>query len=255
VHADASLDDIAAFLDRLLDVERYRESEPDSNGLLFRSSAGPAVSRFAVAVNTSLVTIAGAAKAGAQLLVVHHTAWPTIDLHLRDEKFAMLEQAGISLYGAHASLDNAPDCGNSRVLATLIGVTVDATFAEYVGGHAGVIGNTGGTYADLIKRTSSELAVKVEAHAHAKTFGRVAICAGAGGTTQFMDEARRMGADTYLTGEGSMYTRMFARETGMNLIFGTHHATEAPGIKALGECIALEAQIPFEFIADSADVF
>jgi dinuclear metal center YbgI/SA1388 family protein len=254
VHANASLDDIASFLDALLDVERYRETEPDSNGLLFRSSAGPGVSRFAVAVNTSLVTIVGAAKAGVQLLVVHHTAWPTIDLHLRDEKFAMLEQAGISLYGAHASLDNAPD-GNSSVLARLLGVSVDGRFADYAGGQAGVIGAADGSYAELINRASSELAVQVEAHEHAKTFGRVAICAGAGGATQFMDEARRMGADTYVTGEGSMYTRMFARETGMNLIFGTHHATEAPGIKALGERIALEAQIPFEFVADSADVF
>ena len=85
--------------------------------------------------------------------------------------------------------------------------------------------------------------------------GRVAIVTGAGGDTGSLDEARRMGADTYLTGEGSMYTRMFARETGMNLLFGTHHATEAPGIKALGERIAAEAQIPWEFIADSADVF
>jgi putative NIF3 family GTP cyclohydrolase 1 type 2 len=70
-----------------------------------------------------------------------------------------------------------------------------------------------------------------------------------------MDDARKLGADTYLTGEGSMYTRMFARETGINLIFGTHHATEAPGIRALGDRIAAESALPFEFISDSPDVF
>jgi hypothetical protein len=41
----------------------------------------------------------------------------------------------------------------------------------------------------------------------------------------------------------------------MNLIFGTHHATEAPGIRALGDRIAAESALPFEFIADSPDVF
>ena len=52
-----------------------------------------------------------------------------------------------------------------------------------------------------------------------------------------------------------MYTRMFAKETGMNLIFGTHQATEAPGIRALGERLGDHAGIPWEFIDESPDVF
>ena len=78
---------------------------------------------------------------------------------------------------------------------------------------------------------------------------------GAGGNTADLDAARRAGADTYITGEGSMYTRMFARETGMNLIFGTHQATEAPGIRALGQRLGDHAGIPWEFIDESPDVF
>ena len=95
----------------------------------------------------------------------------------------------------------------------------------------------------------------MEAHQHAKTAERIAVITGAGGMTHWMDEAQALGADTYITGEGSMYTRMFARETGMNLIFGTHHATEAPGIRALAARLEAEAAIPWEFIADSPDVF
>jgi putative NIF3 family GTP cyclohydrolase 1 type 2 len=167
----------------------------------------------------------------------------------------MLEQAGISLYGAHASLDGAPEIGNGWVLARETGIEVDGTFGEYHGRHAGVIGAAAGDFGSFIHLVSQVLGVQVEAHQHAKTFGRVAIVPGAGGETSWLDEARRAGADTYLTGEGSMYTRMFARETGMNLIFGTHHATEAPGIKALGERIAAETQLPWEFIPDSPDVF
>ena len=48
-----------------------------------------------------------------------------------------------------------------------------------------------------------------------------------------LEEARSLGCDTYLTGEGSMYTKLYAREAGLNLIFGTHYATEKPGPMAI----------------------
>jgi len=253
MHANASLDDIVAFLDRLLEAPRYAASEPGANGLIFR--AGPGVTRVAVAVNTSVTAIVGAAKAGAQLLVVHHPPWEEIDRGLRDDKLRALEAAGVSLYAAHASLDCAPKIGNGWVLADLLGVTVDGTFGEYHGGHAGVIGDASGTYGEFIARASQRLAVQVEAYQHAVAFRRVAIVTGAGGNTGDMDAARALGCDTYVTGEGSIFTRLYAKESQLNLVFGTHQATEAPGIRALGERISDEAQIPWEFIAESSDVF
>jgi hypothetical protein len=48
---------------------------------------------------------------------------------------------------------------------------------------------------------------------------------------------------------------MYAKDAGMNLLFGTHHATEAPGIRALGDRLSLESGMPFEFIDESSDVF
>jgi putative NIF3 family GTP cyclohydrolase 1 type 2 len=252
MHANANLDDVAAYLDGLLEVPKFA-SEEGSNGLLHR--AGPGVSKIAVALNTSITTIAGAAKEGAQLLVVHHTTWPSIDLHLRDEKLHLLDAAGLSLYGAHAALDCAQGFSTGWVLAELLGVSVDATFLEYEGGQAGVAGSCAGSFADLIQRAREALRVDVEAHEHAKTFGRVGIVPGGGIWTSWMDEARRLGCDTYVTGEVSMYTRMFAKECGMNLLIGTHYATEAPAIRALGERMAVDLQLPVAFIDESQDVF
>ena len=252
MHANAALDDIVAYLDSELRVAEFA-SEPDANGLLFRGSAG--VTKIAVAVNTSITTIVGAAKAGAQLLVVHHPSWEGVDHHLHDEKMAALETTGVSLYAAHSSLDCAPQIGNGWVLAEMLAVRVEATFCEYHGGDAGVIGACDGTFGGLIQRASQRLGVEVEAHQHAKSFGRVAIVTGAGGDTKDLDSARQAGCDTYITGEGSMFTRLFAREVGLNLIFGTHQATEAPGIRALGQRLSDHAQVPFEFIDESSDVF
>lgn len=253
VHALASLDDIVAYLDDQLDAPRYEALEPDANGLIVR--AGNGVSKIAVAVSASVTAIVGAAKTGAQLLVVHHPTWAAVDLHLRDEKLQALSSAGVSLYAAHASLDCAPSFGNGWVLAELLGVRVDTTFDEYHGGHAGVIGVHDGSFGALIQTANRALQIEAEAHEHAAACARVAIVTGGGGMTTAMAEAQQLGADTYVTGEGSMFTRMFAREAGMNLLLGTHQATEAPGIKALGQRLSEHAQIPFEFIAESADVF
>jgi dinuclear metal center YbgI/SA1388 family protein len=255
VHANASLAEICRWLDEQLDVARYVESEPESNGLLSASAAGDGVSKFAVAVSTSLAALFGAAKSGANLLVVHHPPWPGADLHLREEKLAALEAANLSLYAAHASLDCAPRIGNGWVLADALGVTVEGTFAEYHGGHAGVYGRADGSFADFIARTQRRLGVEVEAHNHARSFGRVALVPGGGGETAYVDEARRLGCDTFVTGEGSLFTRMFAKESGMNLVLATHQATEAPGIRALGERLGEHAGIPWEFIDESPDVF
>lgn len=242
------------WLDEHLDVAKYAEEE-GSNGLLYRSGAGDGVFKFAVAVNTSLTTIFGAAKGGAQLLVVHHPPWPDNELHLRDEKLAALEAAGVSLYAAHASLDCLPEVGNAWVLAGRLGVRVESTFGDFFGGHAGVIGQTDGEFSDFVLRASRALGVEVEAHQHAGALGQVAVAPGGAGASELMDEARQRGVTTYLTGEGKMFTRLFAKENGMNLIFGTHYATEAPGIRALGDRLAEAAQIPFEYIDESPDVF
>ncbi len=118
-----------------------------------------------------------------------------------------------------------------------------------------MFGRCDGSFADLIARAQRQLGVQVEAHEHAKSFGRVAIVPGGGGDTKDVDAARALGCDTYVTGEGTMFTRMFAKECGTNLLLGTHYATEAPGIRALGERLGEHAGIPWEFIDESPDVF
>jgi len=81
----------------------------------------------------------------------------------------------------------------------------------------------------------------------------MAIVTGAGGATPCLDEAQRLGCDTYITGEGSPYTKLFAREVGLNLILATHYGTEVPGIRALGQRVATEFGLPCEVIAEDIE--
>ena len=223
--------DIAAWLDEELEAARYRADEPE-NGLVV--DAGGPVTVVASTVNTTFRSIALAAAAGAQLLLVHHPSWSYIDRDLHERKLAALRDAGVSLYGAHASLDGAPAHGTGHELAALLGITVDGRFAPYEGSLAGVHGTVEGGWDALVATVASALGRVPEAQRNASTARHVAIVTGAGSYTMWLEEAIALGCDTYITGEGSMYTRLYAREAGINLILGGHDLTERPGIEALG---------------------
>jgi dinuclear metal center YbgI/SA1388 family protein len=247
----SALEDVVRFLDELLSVATNDEPE-QSNGLIVRGGAH--VRRVAAAVNTSFETIEAAAALEADLLLVHHRSWPSIDLTLAAEKEALLVRKGISLYCAHSSLDCAPEFGNADQLAKRLDVSITGRFAEYYGGKAGVLGTRSGTFAELVRRIESVLHVKPEHRQNSTHFGNVAILTGAGGRTNWMDEAQGLGADTYVTGEGGFYPKLFARERGMNLILATHYATEKFGVQALAEKLSDKFGLPSSFLVETDDI-
>src|SRR5437867_662621 len=95
------LGDIVSWLGGLLRLDSYPQEEPET-GLVVNGRSP--VSRIACAVNTSFASIEGARRAGAELLIVHHSTWSFIDLGLRDAKMQAIQAAGLSLYAAHAVL-------------------------------------------------------------------------------------------------------------------------------------------------------
>jgi putative NIF3 family GTP cyclohydrolase 1 type 2 len=239
--------DIAAWLDAQLDAARYREEEPE-NGLIV--DAGGPLTVVASAVNTTFRSIELAAEAGAGLLLVHHPSWSYIDRDLHERKLAALAASGVSLYGAHASLDCAPEHGTGHELAALLGVAVEGRFAPYEGSLAGVHGTFDGGWDALLERTGEVLGRRPEAHRHRPTATRIGIVTGAGGMTGWLEEAISLGCDTYITGEGSMYTRLYAMEAGINLVLGGHDLTERPGIEALGRRTAARFGLEHRFVEE-----
>ena len=238
---------IAEWLDAELDAARYRVEEPE-NGLIV--DAGGPVTVIASAVNTTFGSIELAAAAGAGLLLVHHPSWSYIDRDLHPRKLAALADAGVSLYGAHASLDCAPEHGTGHELAALLGVAVEGRFAPYEGSLAGVHGTFDGGWDALVERTGAVLGRRPETHRHRPTAARVGIVTGAGGMTAWLEEAIALGCDTYVSGEGSMYTRLYAQEAGLNLVLGGHDLTERPGIEALGRRTAARFGLEHRFLEE-----
>jgi putative NIF3 family GTP cyclohydrolase 1 type 2 len=243
----ASPADIATWLDELLNASAFRENEPE-NGLVV--DGGRPVTLVGAAVNTTFAAVDAAVAAGAELVLVHHASWSYIDRSLHEPKLARLRSAGISLYCAHASLDGADRIGTGFALAQLLGVTVEGRFAEYEGAPAGVQGRWQGSLDDLVRATTAQIGGNPEVIRGSPRCERVGMVTGAGGMTSWLEEARDLGCDTYLTGEGSMYTRLFAREAGMNLVLGGHYRTEAPGIRGLAAELSTALDVPWLFLED-----
>ena len=247
------LDQIAGYLDALLEVARYTEAH--ANTLLVgweEAGRGRKVERVCAAVNTSMAAIAHAERTGAGLLLVHHAAWPQIELHLTGEKEERLREANIALYVAHSALDGAPGIGTGDTLATALGIHVEGRFAPFEGGQGGVHGRVDGTWEAFLERARRTLGTEVRAHRNSDRFGQIALTTGGGGAafTTVVEEARQLGCDTYLTGESTMFTRLFAHEIGLNLIVGTHYSTEAPGVRNLARLLGERFAIPCEFFED-----
>ncbi len=118
---------------------------------------------------------------------------------------------GISLYGAHASLDCATGIGTADALGELLGVANSGSIPDYAGGQAGIHGTVDGSFEEFTARLEGAIGTRARARRHSHAFGHIAIVAGGGGLTTWLEEARALGADTYVTGEGSMFTDLYAR--------------------------------------------
>jgi dinuclear metal center YbgI/SA1388 family protein len=206
----------------------------------------------AFSVDASLQTIRAAVRARAQMMVVHHGLWwgdheqIVGNMHAR---VSALIRADLSLYAAHLPLDCHPEVGNNVELARLLGLQALDWFGEYRGTKIGLIAQPAKELrrAALLATIEAELGGAPEVLAFgSERIRRVAILSGSG--AMFSEEAGRAGCDTLITGESSHTAYHMAKETGVNLVFAGHYATETVGVRALGQRMKKLYPITTKFI-------
>ena len=152
-----------------------------------------------------------------------------------------LRTARISLYAAHAPLDCHETVSTSRALARAVGVPVEATFARYFGGHAGVHGRIDPvSFEEFSERVRRACGVeRIEMKTNGDRVQHVGVVAGGAAYPPIMQEALDAGCDTYLTGDfrvrhGGPWAEehrprfdAFVDTVPLNLIGASHYATEA----------------------------
>lgn len=249
-----ALAELAAYLDTELAIATTPDYPPALNGVQV-GHRGP-VTRIAAAVDASLQTIAMAADAGANLLLVHHGLFwgglrPLTGPH--EARLRALFARDIAVYSAHLPLDAHATFGNSALLARELDLVASGGFAKHQHIHCGVRGDADIDTETLIARVRAWAApwghhtVASSVPAGHRT-RRWAICSGSGAQVETLREAYSTGVDTLIVGEGPHWSAVEAAEYGLVIVYAGHYATETLGVRALAAHLETRFGVPWQFL-------
>jgi dinuclear metal center YbgI/SA1388 family protein len=239
----AARDEIVAYANELLEIERFPEFAPSGIQVVGASE----VARIACGVSCSRELFERAVELGAQVVIVHHGLfWRNeplvVDARLRGRLEALF-RGDASLLAYHLALDAHPTLGNNAQLAARIGADPVAPF-ESVG-----LGCTMAPLSldELIERVEevverSPLVLRGGDH----DVRRLAVSSGASGFD--LIHAAHQGFDALLTGEAEEPSAATARELGIHLIAAGHHATERLGVQALAAHVAERFGLEWHYV-------
>ncbi|MCP3686321.1 MAG: hypothetical protein GY861_27065 [bacterium] len=238
--------ELIKYLEKILKAKQFKKDR-HSNKLFVRGKNE--VNKIGVAVNSSLEAFKKAKSQKIDFLIVHHPSWAKKDPFFR-EKMDFMRKNKISLYVAHETMDDAIGFGMTDSLATEAGIKIKGRFCRFGAGYAGIYGTTKQSFNTFSKKLEKVLQNKVKIFKYSKKFGKVAIVTGGGVKTEWMSEAKKKGYDTFITGEGNFFAKLYAKEAEMNLILGSHYATEVLGMKYLAKKIKDDLKINPIFIKE-----
>jgi dinuclear metal center YbgI/SA1388 family protein len=235
----ADLRELVEFLDEYLDVSRIPDYPGAWNGL--QVDCRSPIETVCLATDACQATIDDAARAGAQLLIVHHGLFWGELLPITGRSYRRLKgllDADMALYSSHLPLDIHPEVGNNVLLARALGLVTEGTFgrrSELEG--LGVWAATDLSLREVMARVEKACGqVPRLIQGGPEHVRRVGVATGAAGS--LIEQAHEEGLDTLVTGEGNHHTYHEATEIGLNVIYAGHYATETAGIQALGSVLA-----------------
>ncbi|MDD5330728.1 MAG: Nif3-like dinuclear metal center hexameric protein [Sulfuricella sp.] len=231
---------------QLLEASRFRDYCP--NGV--QVEGRPEIAFLASGVSASLDVLRAAIDVGADAILVHHGYfWKGEDARIAGVKRARIElllRSNVSLLAYHLPLDAHPVLGNNAQLAARLGFEVEGRFGEQDIACRGSLAEAL-PLSRLGARVGEALARQPLVIGDGdRVVRRIAWCSGA--AQGYFEEAIRLGAEAFLTGEISEQHVHLARETGVAFIAAGHHATERYGVQALGEHLAARFGIEHRFI-------
>ena len=243
-----SLKALTNYCEKKLRHAEIKDWEAAKNGLQVENNG--TVTRIGAAVDAHLGVIEQAARNGIELLIVHHGLFWTDISPLTDtsyKKFKLLLDNNIAVYSSHLPLDLHPVLGNNACLARLLQLKYKKPFGEAKGQLVGFHGKTQTTREGLLEKLTAILGEKPKLLPGGNDkIERVGVVSG--GAADVLFEAKALGLDAFITGEGSHWTYGAAMEANINVYYGGHYLTETFGVRALAEDLSKKYNIPWEFI-------
>ncbi len=210
------------------------------------------IKKIAFAVDACEATAKAAAKAGADLLFVHHGLFwghcQTLTGSFYKRVSAFIKN-DLALCAYHIPLDANIPYGNNFGLAAKLGLINCEQFGSWRGMILGIKGQLEeeSSVQELAKKLmgseKSARAILSFGKEKIKTVGIIS-----GGASEDVADAVEEGLDCYITGEFAHEDYHFAREMGINVIAGGHYQTETVGVNLVMQKVEAETGLECIFI-------
>lgn len=215
--------------------------EWDNDGLMCAPDGTREVSKVLLTLDVTEELVDYAIEQGFDLIISHH---PLIfkplsavneQNHVARKLIKLIENE-ISVFSFHTRADKVTGGVNDR-LAELLGIENTLPFGEGQLGRVGEVEEM--TLEDFIYKVKTALGADIVKYSDGyNTVKRVALVGGDG--KDFVGDAIKCGADTYLSGRISYNIMEEAAEMGINLVEAGHYFTEQPLMEFFKELL-LEA--------------
>jgi len=207
-------------MERLAPPELAEDFDAEKIGLVVEGR--PEISRVCCALDATPYVIKQAVLASADMLVVHHTPlWTPVTAitgRIAGLMRALLS-ADMNLYVMHTNFDRAQG-GVNDALAELLSLKDISPMST------GSIGSCTLSPAEISRRLGGTCRL----WGKVKKIRRLALVAGSGFDPALLEEAKILGADTFLSAE---MKHSVARTAPLPCIEATHYALEAPAMQRL----------------------
>jgi|UniRef100_UPI00316ACDA6 dinuclear metal center YbgI/SA1388 family protein len=214
--------DLVAHLERIAPPELAEEFDEGRIGLIVEGRMD--VGAVCCALDATPAVAEAAARAGAGMLVVHHTPiWEPVTA-VRGTTAGVLRPLlahGIGLYVMHTNFDRAAG-GVNDTLARILGLEEVRPMS---------LGRVG-TCTCTLREMAARIGGNVRVYGDARDPATLAVVGGSGFDPALIEEAVGLGAEAFLSAELKHHV---ARASPIPCIESTHYALEAPGMQALAE--------------------
>lgn len=236
--------EVVEYLDQILETATVPDFANALNGLQLENAG--TISKAAALVDFSLRAVNQAIEEKADFLILHHGMFWSGFRPITDttySKIRLLIENNVAVYSSHIPLDRHPQFGNNVLLSRELHLEPSGDFAMYKGIPIGVRGESDVQTKDLVERCrvfakmhgGDVVATGFESGRKTRRWG---MCSGAGASSETLEEARSLGIDTLIVGEGPHHTAVQADELGITVIYAGHYATETLGVAALAKHVA-----------------
>ncbi len=240
---------LVSYLDEYLAINKIKDYCPNGLQVEGRST----VKKILGGVTASQALIDEAVNRGVDAILVHHGFFWKGERSeitgIKRKRLKALLENDISLLSYHLPLDVHDEVGNNVQLAKQLQLTITGPLDHQAAKSVGLVGElnrsmSASEFKDFVGSALNRECMHIGDDNTA--IKKIAWCTGA--AQGMIEQAAHVGVDAFLSGEISEPTVHSALETGVHYFSAGHHATERYGVQALGNKLATEFNVQFQFL-------